>query len=100
MRVSRLSSGRVEGKEGTVWRTVMSGARAPTQSRELLCSYPVSRTRPQPRNYDLKSFRNDLKDVLRRAGVDGKPVLMLIEDHQVCGCVRVRACCFECFKCS
>ncbi|PNG99310.1 Cytoplasmic dynein 2 heavy chain 1, partial [Tetrabaena socialis] len=35
------------------------------------------------KTYDLKSFRNDLKEVLRRAGVEGKPVLLFLEDHQL-----------------
>jgi hypothetical protein len=29
-------------------------------------------------NYDSKSFRNDLKEVLRRAGVEGKPIMLLL----------------------
>nr|ADI46856.1 DHC1bf [Volvox carteri f. nagariensis] len=33
--------------------------------------------------YDLKSFRNDLKEVLRRAGVEGRPVMLFLEDHQL-----------------
>ncbi|GFR50179.1 hypothetical protein Agub_g12346, partial [Astrephomene gubernaculifera] len=35
------------------------------------------------KNYDLKSFRNDLKEVLRRSGVEGKPVMLFLEDHQL-----------------
>ncbi|GLI62890.1 cytoplasmic dynein 1b heavy chain [Volvox africanus] len=35
------------------------------------------------KSYDLKSFRNDLKEVLRRAGVEARPVLLFLEDHQI-----------------
>nr|BBC28429.1 cytoplasmic dynein 1b heavy chain [Yamagishiella unicocca] len=35
------------------------------------------------KTYDLKSFRNDLKEVLRRAGVEAKPVMLFLEDHQL-----------------
>ncbi|KAG2426397.1 hypothetical protein HYH02_014824 [Chlamydomonas schloesseri] len=35
------------------------------------------------KNYDLKSFRNDLKEVLRRSGVEAKPVMLFLEDHQL-----------------
>lgn len=37
--------------------------------------------------YDLKSFRNDLKEVMRRAGVEGKPVLLLLGAWPVVGCL-------------
>ena len=35
------------------------------------------------KNYDMKAFRNDLKEVLKRAGVEGKPVMLFIEDYQI-----------------
>lgn len=35
------------------------------------------------RSYNLKSFRSDLKDVLRRVGVERQPCLLLLEDHQL-----------------
>ncbi|KAJ9505746.1 hypothetical protein QJQ45_029247, partial [Haematococcus lacustris] len=35
------------------------------------------------RNYDLKSFRNDMKEVLKKAGVEGKAVMLLLEDYQI-----------------
>mmetsp|Transcript_33539 Transcript_33539/g.74227 ORF Transcript_33539/g.74227 Transcript_33539/m.74227 type:complete len:2007 (+) Transcript_33539:3-6023(+) len=35
------------------------------------------------RNYDLKAFRNDLKEVLKKAGVEGQPVMLFLEDHQI-----------------
>ncbi|MEW5298927.1 MAG: hypothetical protein WDW36_001997 [Sanguina aurantia] len=35
------------------------------------------------RSYDMKAFRNDLKAVLLTSGVEGKPVLLLLEDHQL-----------------
>ncbi|KXZ45909.1 DHC7 protein [Gonium pectorale] len=35
------------------------------------------------KSYDLKSFRNDLKEVLRRAGVEGRPLMLFLEDHQL-----------------
>lgn len=35
------------------------------------------------RKYDARSFRNDLKEVLRVAGVEGRPTLLLLEDHQL-----------------
>nr|BCL66104.1 cytoplasmic dynein 1b heavy chain [Volvox africanus] len=35
------------------------------------------------KSYDLKSFRNDLKEVLRRAGVEARPVMLFLEDHQL-----------------
>lgn len=44
---------------------------------------PAPPPTPSPRSYDLKSFRNDLKEVLRRAGVEGKPVMLFLEDHQL-----------------
>lgn len=31
----------------------------------------------------MKAFRNDLKAVLLTSGVEGKPVLLLLEDHQL-----------------
>jgi dynein heavy chain 2, cytosolic len=34
-------------------------------------------------NYDAKSFRADLKDVLRKAGLEGKAVCIFLEDHQL-----------------
>ncbi|GFH23299.1 uncharacterized protein HaLaN_20893 [Haematococcus lacustris] len=34
-------------------------------------------------NYDLKSFRNDMKEVLKKAGVEGKAVMLLLEDYQI-----------------
>lgn len=33
------------------------------------------------RHYDLKMFRNDLKEVMRRAGVEGKPMLLLLGER-------------------
>ena len=35
------------------------------------------------RQYNLKSFCADLKEVLRRCGVEGKRVLLFIEDHNL-----------------
>ena len=35
------------------------------------------------RNYDVKAFRNDLKEVLKRAGVEGKPIMLFLEDYQL-----------------
>lgn len=35
------------------------------------------------RNYDIKTFRNDLKEVLKRAGVEGKPTMLFLEDYQI-----------------
>jgi dynein heavy chain 2 len=35
------------------------------------------------RNYDVKAFRNDLKEVLKKAGVEGKPMLLFMEDYQL-----------------
>jgi len=35
------------------------------------------------RSYDLKSFRSDLKEVLKATGVEGKPTLLFLEDHQL-----------------
>jgi dynein heavy chain 2, cytosolic len=34
-------------------------------------------------NYDVKAFRADLKDVLRKAGLEGKAVCIFLEDHQL-----------------
>lgn len=31
----------------------------------------------------MKAFRADLKDVLRRVGVERQPCLLLLEDHQL-----------------
>ena len=31
----------------------------------------------------LYPHRNDLKEVMKRAGVEGKPVLLFLEDHQM-----------------
>ena len=36
-----------------------------------------------PASVSLQTFRNDLKEVLKRAGVEGKPVLLFIEDYQI-----------------
>ncbi|KAB7504441.1 hypothetical protein Anas_05738 [Armadillidium nasatum] len=33
--------------------------------------------------YDVKQFRNDLKQVTQVAGVDGEQVLFLLEDHHL-----------------
>jgi dynein heavy chain 2 len=35
------------------------------------------------RKYDSKAFRTDLKEWLKLAGVDGKQVLLYVEDHQL-----------------
>ena len=35
------------------------------------------------RSYDLKAFFNDLRAVVQSAGVEGKPTLLHLEDHQV-----------------
>ena len=35
------------------------------------------------RNYDIKSFRTDLKEVLKKAGVEGKPIMLFLEDYQM-----------------
>lgn len=43
---------------------------------ELTQSPPTST--PCCSSYDLKSFRNDLKEVLRRVGVEGKPTLFFM----------------------
>ncbi|XP_069942834.1 cytoplasmic dynein 2 heavy chain 1 isoform X1 [Cherax quadricarinatus] len=33
--------------------------------------------------YDIKNFKNDLKQVMQSAGVDGEQVLLLLEDHHL-----------------
>lgn len=33
--------------------------------------------------YDAKAFRGDLKDVMRKAGVEGRPVVLFLEDHHL-----------------
>ncbi|XP_042887569.1 cytoplasmic dynein 2 heavy chain 1-like [Penaeus japonicus] len=33
--------------------------------------------------YDIKNFKNDLKQVMQTAGVDGEQVLLLLEDHNL-----------------
>ncbi|XP_069998938.1 cytoplasmic dynein 2 heavy chain 1 isoform X2 [Penaeus vannamei] len=33
--------------------------------------------------YDIKNFKNDLKQVMQAAGVDGEQVLLLLEDHNL-----------------
>lgn len=35
------------------------------------------------RKYGLKQFKNDLKTVMQQAGVEGKEVVLLLEDHQL-----------------
>ncbi|KAG1663699.1 hypothetical protein FOA52_013267 [Chlamydomonas sp. UWO 241] len=35
------------------------------------------------KSYDVKAFRADLKDVLRKAGVEGKPTMLFLEDYQL-----------------
>ena len=35
------------------------------------------------RNYGLKQFKQDLKTLMQQAGVEGKEMVLLIEDHQV-----------------
>jgi hypothetical protein len=47
----------------------------------LACSSLTLLPAPLPcscSNYDLKMFRNDLKEVMRRAGVEGRPLLLLL----------------------
>ncbi|XP_071990308.1 cytoplasmic dynein 2 heavy chain 1 isoform X1 [Engystomops pustulosus] len=34
------------------------------------------------RGYELKQFKNDLKQVMQMAGIDGQQVVLLLEDHQ------------------
>ena len=34
------------------------------------------------RDYSLKSFRAELKAILPKAGVQGTPICLLLEDHQ------------------
>ena len=36
-----------------------------------------------PRGYNLQSFRADLKALMLRAGVEGRPVCLFLEDHQL-----------------
>lgn len=36
-----------------------------------------------PLGYGLQSFCNDLKALLIRTGVEGQPVCLLLEDHQL-----------------
>ena len=35
------------------------------------------------RGYGLKQFKNDLKSVMQQVGVEGKEMVLLIEDHQI-----------------
>ena len=35
------------------------------------------------RDYSLKSFRAELKTILPKAGVQGTPICLLLEDHQL-----------------
>jgi dynein heavy chain 2 len=35
------------------------------------------------RLYELKHFRNDLKDYIRYAGVEGQPIVLFVEDHHL-----------------
>nr|ADI46936.1 DHC1bm [Volvox carteri f. nagariensis] len=56
------------------------------RSLMLLLAYMLNMdfyTPKMTKSYDLKSFRNDLKEVLRRAGVEGRPVMLFLEDHQL-----------------
>ncbi|KAG2486208.1 hypothetical protein HYH03_015170 [Edaphochlamys debaryana] len=56
------------------------------RSLSLLAAYMLNMeffTPKMTKTYDLKSFRNDLKEVLRRAGVEGKPIMLFLEDHQL-----------------
>ena len=36
-----------------------------------------------PRGYNLQSFHSDLKALMLKAGVEGQPVCLLLEDHQL-----------------
>lgn len=36
-----------------------------------------------PRGYSLQSFRNDLKALMLKTGVEGQPVCLFLEDHQL-----------------
>ena len=36
-----------------------------------------------PRGYNLQSFRNDLKGLMLKAGVEAQPVCLFLEDHQL-----------------
>jgi hypothetical protein len=38
---------------------------------------------PTHRRYDIRNFKNDLKEVLRWCGVEGKRVVVHLEDHQL-----------------
>ena len=36
-----------------------------------------------PRGYSLHSFRTDLKALMLKTGVEGQPVCLFLEDHQM-----------------
>ena len=36
-----------------------------------------------PQGYNLQSFHSDLKALMLKAGVEGQPVCLLLEDHQL-----------------
>ena len=36
-----------------------------------------------PRGYNLQSFHTDLKALMLKAGVEGQPVCLFLEDHQL-----------------
>ena len=40
-------------------------------------------TPSMPRGYSLQSFRNDLKALMLKAGLEGQPVCLLLEDRQL-----------------
>lgn len=36
-----------------------------------------------PRGYNLQSFHSDLKALMLKAGVEGQPICLFLEDHQL-----------------
>lgn len=49
-----------------------------------LASLPLQVWSPSmPRGYNLHSFRNDMKGLMLKAGVEGQQVCLFLEDHQL-----------------
>lgn len=57
------------------------GRRSALVLASYMCGIPVF-TPNMPRGYSIKNYKADIKQVLQLAGVEGKHVVFLMEDHQ------------------
>jgi dynein heavy chain 2 len=61
-----------------------SGAGRRTAVKLVAHMYQMDVVTPHiSRNYSVKNFKNDLKQVMQKAGINGEDVVLLLEDHQL-----------------